>query len=1091
LLFAVAAGAVFAVLSIQGGVRAGEVRLSCRYEETFTVDRSGPCALYLSRQPVVRASETVEVDTVRLERDVDYFIDYSQGIVYLAGGEGRVAGARVGYSVLPFDMKPAYRLREVGETRWEVSGTRAASAPVRKRESVSDLRASGSKTVSIETGSLTDFRVSQALNLTIAGKVGDGVEVKGVLSDKDMSLGERSATARLQDLDRVFMEVRSSRALARVGDLEINESPGELLSFRRNLTGFLGDASLGRKRVVVSGAQSRTRNETALISAREGISGPYTIAGAAGELPDIVTNSEKVWLDGEPMKRGRSADYTIDYERGEIYFNPARMMRDGARIVVDYESENQEAQQQFYYARSSVGLGNAATVAVSFLNESASLAADAGTPLSAGGDPGTSTDKWVEGAKFVGLGGDYAQVRMDSVVYYEYAGEGAGEYDVAFTWVGEGKGTYSYVFSDRWDREVHVYTGSGQYVDKIQVLPERTSQVVHLAASVTPAGWLAVTSEVAQSRGHKQNEEGLWELKQDQAYTVGVRSDLVMPVVAGRSTGAVEVAASRKWIGAGYLAVARLRSPGTLERWAQDPGQGSEATDEINLTYRLGKSLTTSMELGSMGTESGDSRRRRLAVDMGSERLGFAATSEVAGFDASSGARQLQRSVVGVRVPVKWVGMELGRRYSLEDQLVEGRAEMLVEYYSMARLSGPGGSLALSVTQATEQRGAAGDSLGAYSSSLEGKAEFAADRAGRLALRGQVAHRRADYAPSTGLSDRTMTGADFGISLRDLSFITSLALDYGLANTLTSTYSTKLVRVGSGGDYDSAGNYVPGAGSYEITRYETGKQPVSRMKAALSVDTGLKGKILVDRGISSRTKMEIEGETVGGSTARLALPDPAYVLNADEVVYGKVDLSEEVVVGRVRGLAFSLTTRATQSLDTRCAGRSENQTTTQTVGRIARAGLGRTSASIEGRLGTQRKMVETSSGSMEPSARTLGLTTGLERMLAGSFRGRMAVGLSNERRTEPASAFTEMNFSPGFTVFAGALRCDGGLVLRRLVSDENASAYEINMRNSLDWNSKLNLRHGRYTSLALEYLGRKTRGARAVHNLKASLSASF
>lgn len=75
--------------------------------------------------------------------------------------------------------------------------------------------------------------------------------------------------------------------------------------------------------------------------------------------------------------------------------------------------------------------------------------------------------------------------------------------------------------------------------------------------------------------------------------------------------------------------------------------------------------------------------------------------------------------------------------------------------------------------------------------------------------------------------------------------------------------------------------------------------------------------------------------------------------------------------------------------------------------------------------------------------------------------------------------------------FVGALRCDAGLVLKRLVGSDNASVRETNLRNSVDWTSRLNLRRGRHTSFSLEYLGRKARAARTIHNLRASLSATF
>jgi hypothetical protein len=1075
-------------LLVPGRAEADQVRLSCRQVEVFTGEVLASGVLYLARQPVVSASDAVEIGGETLARDVDYTVDYLEGIVYLSRRPENSAVVRVSYSVLPFDLKLSYRLRDVGE------GRQAASAPVavgsaRSKKSGYDLRASGSKTISVEAGSLIDPRVSQALSLTIAGKVSEGVEVKGSLSDKDMTLGQLSATSELRDLDRVFMEVRCPRAYARVGDLEIDEAPGELLAFRRNLTGFLGDASFGGEKILVSGAQARTRYASAEIAGQEGISGPYVVKTADGDLAEIVTNSEKIWLDGEPMKRGRGADYVIDYERAEIYFNPSRIVRDGARIVADYENRDDGGDQQFYYVRSSASLGERSRLAVTFLNETGGQAA-ADTVEAEAASAGTA--RWADGAKFVGLGsGDYVRVTVDSVVYYEYAGEGLGEYDVTFTWVGEGAGTYSYVHSDRWNREVHVYTGSGAYLDKIRALPEVSSQVIHVAASTRPSDWLELTSEAARSKGHKQAAGGQWQMSEDAAYTVGARSSISLPEVAGRAMGAVEIAAKRRSIGDGYLAVARIRSPGTLDSWAQDPGGGWEATNEISLAYRLGENLKTSCEIGSMGTASGDSRRRKATFDLGNSRLGLSASAEAASLGGAALERRSERTAVGIHVPVRGASLEVGRRSSLRDGLVNDQATMVVEYYSLARMAGRGGSIALSLSRSGEQRGAAADSLDAYSSSLDGKLEVEAGTGKRLSVRGQVAHRRLAYQSTAGVADNAMTSADVGLSLRDLSFVSSLAMDYGLANTLTSVYSTKLVRVGSGSDYDSAGSYVPGEGEYELTREETGKQPVARMKAAFTLETGLRGKLLVEKSLSSRTRLEIEGESSGGSSARLALPDPSYVLGGDEVVLGRAALTEEVVVSRTRGLTFSMSARASRISDARCAGRTQREDATQVVGRVVNTSLPKTAINAEARIGSNKESFESSSGKISSATRAWAVTASLERTVTDCFRARLAAGLAGDHRDETRSDLTETNLSPGFTLFLGGLRCDGGLVARRLVRSDNASINDINTRNSVDWNSRLNLRRGRYASLALEYLGRKARGTGAVHNVKASLSATF
>ncbi|MFH1220123.1 MAG: hypothetical protein V1694_06680 [Candidatus Eisenbacteria bacterium] len=1085
---------VLALSGATGTASAESVTVSSRHQETFTAaDLSRP-VVYLSCRPLVSSSETVTLDGALLRCDADYSVDYLEGIIYLTRAAAPGSSICVGYSVLPFALKPSYQHREIQEQSHDPLGAAKIQPILKPRKSSYDLKASGTKTISIEAGSLSDFRVSQALNLAIGGKVGDAVEVRGVLSDKDMTLSERTSTTELKDLDRVFMEVRSTRAYARVGDLEINEAPGELLSFRRSLTGFLGDASFGSERVMLSGAQSRSRYETAEVTGREGIAGPYFLSGPERLEIAIVTGTDKVWLDGESMKRGRNADYVIDYEKGEIYFNPSRLVRDGARIVVDFESRSESERKQFYFARSNLKFGARAGISVSFLNEGTLPQAAAG-PDPLGVSPenlGAQAQGWLDGAKYVGLGnGDYFRVKQDSLVYYEYAGEGAGEYDVSFTFVGEGKGIYSYVFSDRWGREVHIYTGLGAYVDRIREAPKLMSQVVHLGASARPSDWLELTSEFAQSKGHKEAQDGAWRLSEDRAYTVGAKSNTDLPRVGGHGIGGVELALKRRWVGPGYLAFDRLRSPGILERWAEDPGDGFEATNELSFGYRLGAGVKTSFELGSMGTRDGDSRRTRYAVDVGNARLGLAATSEVARVESGARERGIRRSGLAVRVPVKTIDLEFGRTSDLKDRLTDDQSQMRVEYYSLARVRASRSTAALSLTKGTEARSASGAAREAYSSSLDGKLQFETDQGRRFAFRGQVAHRRVSYVPPVELGRRQMTSADFGLNLRDILVLSSVALDYGLASTLTSVYSSKLVKVGAGGDYDSLGNYLPGSGGYEITRYETGRQPVTRMKANFVVEAGLKGKIMLEKALSLRSTLELEGESSKDNIGHLALPNPAFVTRADQVVFGRANLNEELVLNRFRGVTVAMVARATKTTDRRCSERTEQDLTTQFQTRVSSTSLNRLNVALEGRLGRVEKSIETSSSKIQPSSRTWSVSAGFERFVANSFRGRFMLEILGDRRSEPRSSLTQGSISPGFTLFLGPLRCDTGLNVRRLLRSRSLSPYELRSRDLLDWNSRINLRQGRYTSLALEYVGRRTRGLDTVHNVKASLSATF
>jgi hypothetical protein len=1076
------------------GALAREIEVSCRREEVFRIQVSPAFVLHLSDRLVVCSSDSVFVDDDMLTRGQDYMMDYSSGIVYLTNGVAPGTCVRVRYTTFPFGLCRDYRLRDVWE---EPVRDAQPSLPTRKlarKKDSYDLRASGSKTISIEAGTLQDLRVNQSLSLSIGGKIGEGVEMRGVLSDQDLGLTEKSSTSKLKDLDRVFMEVRSSRAYARVGDLEISESPGQLLKLEREMTGFLANASFGSKDFTAAAATSRSKYESVEINGREGIAGPYVIADSKGDMVTILSHTEKVWVDGTRMKRGANADYMIDYAKAEIHFNPSHLMRDGARIVVDYERLNENEERQFYFARSSLNVGEHSRLALSFVNEGYAPVSDDGifTSSPTGTEqPNPGIAGWVEGGSYVGPGlGEYIKVEKDTVHYYEYVGEGTGDYQVNFTNVGEGNGTYEYVLSDVWDKYIHVYTGSGAYVDRVEAAPKLTSQIVHLNAWTRPGDWLEITTELAGSKGHRQNGAGLWHPKEDRAYAVTLKSAAPLPELKGRNTGEVTLRGGMRSIGESYIGLQRLRGPDFLDTWAQDPVDGREQSNEIGLDYGMGEKLNASAGWGELVSAAGRSTRNTFGVRLGDERFGLTAEREKASVTSDSREKRVERNGVGVRIPIKVLDFAVGRNYELKSRLADSTSLERTEYYSTARLSGRNGMISLRAATGREQRDL-GSGWGDYSSTIEGKLEFETDRGRRFSMKGTMTHRLVDYMRSADLSDLSITSGALSLNLRDVMALSSASMDYRLANTLTSIYGTKLIKVESGGDYDSLGNYSPGEGGYVLSRYEKGRQPVTRVAANLVLELGRKGKVLIQRSLSSRTAIDIEGESSRGDITRIALLDPGYMLREDGMVFSRLNLTQEIVYRRSRGLTLSLRARGCRGLDNRCMERKERKTTGEVRAGLLSSGLKGMTIGLEGRMASEKRVIDIGTGSLSPRDETWAAKLNLEKNISPKIRTSMRAELLNQAESEPGSSLLQANLSPGFTLFVGMLRCDAGLSMRRIIRSRSVTGLLGRHRDSMDWNSRFNLRRGRYTSMSVEYSGSKSRGLPTIHNLRASLAATF
>jgi hypothetical protein len=369
----------------------------------------------------------------------------------------------------------------------------------------SALTVTGNKTIAVEFGSSQDAALRQSLDLAVGGTLAPGIELTGVLSDRNTPLSAVGSTQDLQSLDRVLLELRAPHAAAALGDVPLSIERGQFARLDRQVQGARGDWSQGGFTGSIAAASSRGEYFRLQLNGVEGLQGPYQLTDRDGAVGiSVVAASEIVTLDGQRMSRGESADYSMDYERGRLTFTNRRPITAASRITIEYQYALTR-----YRRNLSMFSGEWRATHARLFATAVTESDDRGRPLDAVLDANDLAALAAAGdsaSRALGPGllpgpGDYDTLRVghDSLIV-AFAGLDSGTVNARFTRVGLGAGDYvdSAIVSARviyhW-----VGPGLGTFVlGRALPLPE-SHQLVTLGGAAT-AGPLTLEAEGAMSR---------------------------------------------------------------------------------------------------------------------------------------------------------------------------------------------------------------------------------------------------------------------------------------------------------------------------------------------------------------------------------------------------------------------------------------------------------------------------------------------------------------------------------------------------------------------------------------------------------------
>lgn len=456
---------------------------------------------------IVDGSMSVFLDDIKLSSD-QYTVDYIDGELRFFESIATGTRIRLRYKISPYVLQKSYYHRRLH--RRVFGAPTEMTTPDKPSEAeidyASGLTKSGSITRGVTVGSNRGLKVNSSLNINVSGKVGDNVDVVAALTDQTTPIQPEGTTQNLQEIDKVFIQIKSPNLTATMGDFHIDYSQSQFARYNRKLQGAMGEAKYENIEAKVSAAVTRGKYISQKISGQEGNQGPYQLKGDRGQIDIIIlAGTERVYIDGELMVRGQTNDYIIDYAAAQITFTRHRLITSDSRITVDFQYSDEQYRRNLYSSSVSGTLWkDKLKLGAIYLHE----ADDKNNPLDftltdeyktileqAGDDPLQAV---LDGATFVGTGeGRY--IKQDSI--FVYVGEDEGDYNITFSDVGDGVGGYQYTGNAVFE---WVGANNGRYAPVILLPLPKRHDIVDFNFDFSPVAGIRLNSELGISN-YNQN----------------------------------------------------------------------------------------------------------------------------------------------------------------------------------------------------------------------------------------------------------------------------------------------------------------------------------------------------------------------------------------------------------------------------------------------------------------------------------------------------------------------------------------------------------------------------------------------------------
>lgn len=595
----------------------------------------------LLQHPLLQfGSEVVRHGDEILLRNEDYGIDYARGALFLLRPPADSLRVQVDYLSLPGPQERRFQALTI-LSREEVLGQTEATpaSPVSTAALVPrdvglppGLQLVGSKTIGVSFGRNREASLEQSLRVQVSGSLGEDLRVNAVLSDDNLPVVPEGNTEELGDLDRVFIEMQGPVVGGVVGDFDLLRPQGTFSRFERQLRGAEVRARLHGQEVAVGGGLSRGELQTLTFRGTEGKQGPYELLSARRVVAStVLPGSERVYVDGQLMRRGENQDYVVDYVRGELRFTSRRRITEDSEISVDYQVTTESYRRETRQGRFGLQRRDWMLSGI-VVEEGDDRDAPVGRPLtpeeiavlSEAGDEAAVA----AGIRPVAPGeGSYRYDLTDStIVVYDPAG---GDLKVDFYEAGASQGSYEDRLDALTGRRYFEFVGSGQgtfAVGRLLQPPVRNRLV-----STTLDGRPWQGGRIAGEAAFSIFDGNLFSAQQD-ADNLGEALDLQFDALdRGFDFGRLAWNVHFSQLSPRFKSLGRTRPGFYYKEWnaEQDTLRSTERITESTLRYGLGGEtpwLKLAANLGRLDRgEDLDTRRGQVDVDLGRGERGIEA----------------------------------------------------------------------------------------------------------------------------------------------------------------------------------------------------------------------------------------------------------------------------------------------------------------------------------------------------------------------------------------------------------------------------------------------------------------------------------